>query len=148
MTRPIYQTPEQRTRERWFGALTACKWGCEFEQMPDLNSYDLKLFRKNQLMALLEIKTRDFPSKKYPTFIVSSSKWNTIKKAGIELGVPVFLVVAYHDVFVFIKVDFDPDTHMGGRYDRGDAADEELMVRIPLKSFKYVGTVSQSASGK
>ncbi len=95
-------------------------------------------------MALLEIKTRDYPSNKYSTFIVSSSKWNTIRKYGADLDVPVFLLAVCHDMFAFIKVDFDPETFMGGRNDRSDPLDKELMVRIPFNKFKHVGTVSQS----
>lgn len=137
--RKIYETEDDRQRQNRIATYIAQKWDCTYIRSPDLHFVDGKILNKlGKIAAFVEIKFRYNASNKYPTYMLSATKWHN----GIELakskGVPLMLVVEFTDGVFAAKLKDNYPMAKGGRTDRNDAKDIEDCIFIPMQEFKKI----------
>ena len=139
MSRPIYETKEDSKRESDVAKLLQKSWNCDLVKMPPKSPFDYAAKRGKLIEAIIEIKTRTNPYKKYPTYMISAEKVCQCMQRAIYLRVPFYLVVQFTDATMFWAAKtLDFTVEVGGRKDRGDSQDTELVCQIPINNFKRV----------
>ena len=130
--RPIYETSENRKSEQAVADLLASAWKTSILKLPKLAKIDRLVVADGNVRAWLEIKCRYNRMDAYPTYMISAHKI----KDGLALSeatkIPFILVVSWSDGVRWTKVESMYPTRSGGRVDRGDAQDIELVCDIPL----------------
>lgn len=140
--RPRYETQRDRDRE----ARTASKWASAFngvtvEKLPHGHDADFLATDSRGKEALVEIKTRTCTSTHYPTYHVSADKLKRLRKSAEAAGQDAILVVEWRDRVGYISVKTYLDNASlkeGGRWDRGDRHDVEIMAHVPIRLFKFI----------
>jgi len=138
---PFYETPEDRAQERSVGRHLSKAWGVDIWSFtPHTTTGDLLLGRENELKAICEVKTRNNPIAQYETYIISRNKLERISQAAETFNTKGLLVVRFDDCLCWhdAQAALDYPTEVGGRYDRGDHNDIELMVHIPIEKLRKV----------
>lgn len=104
------------------------------------NPYDGEVYCNGKLFALVEIKRRNGQSDRYADWHMSAMKIARNMDAAKSKNVPLFLVYKWDDgVFMANAASLDLSrSHISGRWDRGDAHDEEKMVLMDRNQFKRV----------
>ena len=139
MNRPIYETPADVKRESDVADFLAKAWRCDFVKMPFKSIYDYAAMRGKLVEAIIEIKTRTNPHNQYPTYMISAEKVCQCMDRSMRLNVPFYLVVNFTDALMFWRADTNDFTvELGGRKDRGDSQDIELVCHIPINYFKII----------
>lgn len=108
--------------------------GVSVEYTSDGCEHDANVYRGGQLIAVVEAKQRTCRFAQYPTYIISEAKINYLR----NVGVPAFLVIGWTDRAGFTKVREGYSRAMGGRSDRGDPNDIEMMCHLPMSQFSLV----------
>lgn len=139
MVRPRYETVEDRSRERGVFDAVAVTYNCQYQLAEDFAPYDGVLQDGDgNTKALIEIKTRTNPHDKYPTYMLSATKYRNLFDIAETHGIPALLLVCFTDGVYATKLKAEYATGTGGRYDRNDAYDVEQCVYIPIEQFKIV----------
>jgi hypothetical protein len=137
--RPIYETDQDRGREREVHSYLESKLDCVFKVADRLSNVDGFLCSVDgEMVAAVEIKTRRNPKAKYPTYMLSAAKWRNGLETGKIYGVPFVLIVKFTDGIYAVALSDRYKTSHGGRYDRGDARDAEECIYIPIDKFHEV----------
>lgn len=138
MTRPIYESDEDREAQQRTVEVVQICWRCTIERMPPLSVVDYRAERPNGV-AFIEIKVRTNPMRKYDEYMISLAKI----EAGIALAAQrprqtFILVVNWRDDAIgwVIPRRGEFKVGVGGRTDRGDVQDIENMAFIPVSQFK------------
>lgn len=146
MVRPTYETAEDKKKERQ--ALEEFIQGSrEINKLPKSYFIDFALFQCGKLSSMIEVKCRNNPHDKYPSFAISMNKFFHCKSYEKHMNIPCFILVKWNNnrfgLFQPSMVMFpqgnergDDWKHVagirwGGRKDRNDWQDEEPMVLIP-----------------
>ena len=138
MTRPIYETPDDTANEKAVADTVARVWGGVAVSNGQKHSVDFLFNAFNGTRAWLEVKCRNNEYGKYPTLAISLHKMMMGTFYAMQTGLPFYLIVRYTDGIwgclvsnlsqYFIEIG-------GGRKDRGDRQDTELMLHISTKDF-------------
>lgn len=135
---PLYETEQDLANERMIMNAIAERYGVDVIKCPEKYRMDAVVLRGGKLTSFIEFKRRNIASTKYPTFFISLGK----AIAGMQLtrytGKPVYLVVEWTDMVGRIEIGRFTHTTVGGRKDRGDPLDYELMVHYPVEDFKIL----------
>lgn len=92
-------------------------------------------------VCLCEIKCRDNTKERYPTYMLSLSRVEDMLEKSRQQKLPLFLIVHWTNVVGGIELTTVPaDIRNGGRYDRGDARDEEEVCHWPHQEFALLET--------
>ena len=133
----LYETEEDRANQQRVADALAAQWSCEVMKMPDQHAVDY-LFGNAHGAMWVEIKKRNVTSTKYKTLMIDKKKLEAGLSHSNGTGFPFGLVVHWNDGVFFVRVDnlqrYFID--VGGRVDRGDANDTDLVVHIPTTEFK------------
>lgn len=138
MHRPIYEGQGDRDAERVISDALRRSWRCDLQPTPTLAPVDYLARRDGKLVALVEIKARKNTMGAYPTYMISASKLLTMRSLSEMLGVPSIIVVGWSDKIGWAAPDNVTDLTVGGRSDRGDSRDKELVAHIPISSFRVI----------
>ncbi len=137
MARPVYESAADRKREKSFAHQIEKVTGAFLKKTPPFYHVDFMGLTRQSKGAnvgfFVEIKHRKIDHNRYDTYMLSLKKWinmNLIRRYG---GVPVFLAIRYLDIDLCIPVTDEvfPINYMG-RVDRGDEADMEPCILIPI----------------
>jgi hypothetical protein len=135
MNRPAYEKAADVARELETAAYFCEVFECKYEQYPPRHPVNGKLTQKDKTIAVVEIKTRNNRSTKYPTVLMGSAKWERGKNWAHTENVPFIILIKFTDG-VFMTVAKDTyEEYIGGRTDRADDKDMERCVYIPVDSF-------------
>jgi len=130
--RPIYETAGDRAREERV-VREACKsFNCEAEFQERLSSNDV-VFKR--VVAVGEIKTRKNEMARYPDYLLSQHKFQSLLEKARRLNVPAILVVGFTDGIYYCNLRSSYPVRTGGRVDRKDPKDVESCVFIPMTEF-------------
>lgn len=136
MTRPNYEGDKDLKAEYEIAAELTRAWAWRFEKLRKEDRWDFLAYENDRPAAFVEIKNRKNPSTQYPTLILSAKKymWGL---AYMRLNVCAIIVVRWTDGIYWMKIDQGaaPDIRYGGRSDRGDPKDIELLVHLPVDWF-------------
>jgi hypothetical protein len=140
MNRPMYESQNDLSNEKDVANYLADKWSCVFKKLPISYNVDWLLINNSETpKAFAELKCRNNESIKYPTLLLSLSKWMKGKELGKELNIPFIVIVRWTDgVYFHIAGKHEVTYGFGGRRDRNDAQDVEPIVLIPTDTFKKV----------
>lgn len=132
-----YETEEDRQREAEVAALVADAWRCRVRKINVPKGelayrLDYELSRPGKpITAYAEIKCRNFHYGDFRTVIVSRSK---VMAAEGKLA---FFIVRLLDGGVYwVRFDSKHTFALGGRWDRNDPHDVEMVAHYPMISFR------------
>lgn len=138
--RPMYENDENRADEEATAKQVSEKWGCEYHKLPISYRIDYALIRHGIVMAFAEVKSRkNHTPDRYDDYLLSLAKYNALCEISRNVGTKSLLVIKWKDRVTFTTVPCEGiRVKMGGRDDRGDDADIEPMVYIPMSNFTPV----------
>jgi len=127
--RTRYETQDDLDRERLVMTAVGKAWGVEFTKLPDRYRMDYVLTVGNIGVGFAEIKCRTHTSTSYDTWFISSEKLLTAQ-SWEALGLPCTAIVQFADGIFTVPLK-DPDYYApGGRSDRADGDDQEVMAHF------------------
>lgn len=127
MNRPIYETQNTLDAEKSLVEYLEVVWSCSFKKLSRKAQLDYAAFRHDKLVALVELKCRTVRSDTYPTYMLSLDKIFAAHRLKQIAGVPVFLIVQWIDVIGYMQIGSPDTVGLGGRIDRDDPQDIELV---------------------
>jgi len=130
--RPIYETRENRQEEQDVADRLAAAWKATILSLPKLAKVDRLVISNGMARGWLEIKCRRNRMDAYPTYMISSRKIQDGLDLSEATKIPFILAVSWSDGVRWLRVTSMYPTRSGGRVDRGDAQDIELVCDIPL----------------
>ena len=130
--RPIYETSQNRAAEQEVVDRLSKAWQASIVRFPKLAKVDRLVFSGGMARGWLEIKCRKNRVDAYPTYMISARKIQDGLALSDTTKIPFILVVSWLGDIRWIKVESMYPTRSGGRVDRGDAQDIELVCDIPL----------------
>jgi hypothetical protein len=141
MTRPLYESSEDRSREQEVAKLVEERWGVVAQKMPMRYEFDYMLMRSSpsRQVAIMEVKCR---LKKYDTLLISMQKVVTMQMYHQQFNVPAVLAVSWPNEEPMYTL-LEPartskyEVEWGGRDDRGDDQDKEPVIHIPVEHFRH-----------
>ena len=139
MTRPIYETAEDRNNERRLAAKIERHYGCILSKMPMKLSLDFMAIRDGKAVAFIEARQRKIAMNTYPTYMLSLYKAMQARALTMTTGLPCFLAVQWTDKAGIAKLPpshEDMHVEMGGTTRRDDPQDIEPMVHFDIANFK------------
>jgi hypothetical protein len=135
--RPVYENKEDSKREADVAKILEKSWKCDLIKMPPKSPFDYAAKRGKLIEAIVEIKTRTNTFQKYPTYMISAEKVCACMQRSIYLRVPFYLVVQFTDGVYYWSSNQEGFTlDVGGRTERGDTLDLEMVCHIPIDHFK------------
>jgi Holliday junction resolvase-like predicted endonuclease len=136
-----YETKAHRASEARVRRVLADKWRCEVVASPDAAPYDALFRRGGEVSAMVEIRCRSVSWGHYRDLIISKKKVDQMHRLAHASQRPVkcLFVVAFTDAIVGLSLE--PEAYAvtkGGRTDRGDPNDVELVYQIPTDWFNLI----------
>lgn len=134
--RPIYEKPSDRSAEQEVALLYA-KNGHSIEHMKKLAPFDVAFIKDKRIKAVAEIKCRNHPYGQFPTYMISADKLSGLHAFHQATKIPALIIVSWSCGKVgHVKIPVEAHFEMGGRVDRSDPMDIEIVAHIPIESFK------------
>ena len=133
MTRPFYETEQDRKNERKLAHLIEVNYKCI------KLSLDFMATRDGRAVAFVEARQRKTPMHRYDTYMLSLYKAMQARSLTMTTGLPCFLAVQWSDKAGIAQL---PPAHehmhveMGGTTRRDDPQDIEPMVHFDIANFK------------
>ena len=125
--RPTYETEADRKREREVIEVIAAMGNMRADKLKEYSAVDFALIRGTKVWGVAEVKVRD---KLYPQMMLSLHKVQALRNYA-ALGLEARVVYATPQGIYVKKIgpeSIDGWIGIGGRKDRGDPDDQELMV--------------------
>lgn len=141
--RPIYERQGDREAERTVADAIRRSWRCSLEPTPTLAPVDFLARRDGKLVGLIEVKVRKNKIGAYQTYMIAASKLTTMLQLENMMGVPAILAVGWSDAIGWASPRSVADLTVGGRSDRNDRRDQELVAHIPTEKFRLIEAVRQ-----
>jgi hypothetical protein len=144
MSRPLYETEQDRENERRLAEMIGAKYNYKFVKMPIKLSLDYMLIGLDGMArAFMEMRQRKTPMHKYPTYMISLYKVMMASQLTQTTGLPCYLAVQWSDKAGICKLP--PHTAplriaKGGSMQRGDPQDIEPVVYFDMSCFKELAS--------
>jgi hypothetical protein len=139
MGRPIYETSRDMDAEREIAETIAQKYNATAIKAKRLYGLDWFFERDGYVVGMVEIKVRNYYRNDFTTYMISADKVARIRLLAGVTGVPAFLFVSWKDGIGYINLCDEPDYNaIGGRRDRGDDQDVEVMLHYLIDRFVAV----------
>lgn len=145
MSRPLYETPENRENEMRILQTIAAEWNVTpSPKLPMKNQLDYALLRNSgkmcpEVVCLVEIKDRSTMKKEWPTYYISLHKYMAALHYQAIAKVPALLVVQFPAPRGLQYVRFQSSlieyVSMSNYVGRNDKDDNELVAHINMKHF-------------
>lgn len=139
MSRPLYETEQDRESERRLAEMIGAKYNYKFVKMPTKLSLDYMLTQDGIAKAFMEMRQRRTPMHKYPTYMISLYKVMMASQLTQTTGLPCYLAVQWSDKAGICKLPphIAPlSVAQGGSMQRGDPQDIEPVVYFDMSCFK------------
>jgi hypothetical protein len=111
-----------------------------------------------KLLGMAELKVRNCQMNRFDTLMIDLQKWMAMTEY-LRSWIPVFLIVRWSDCEGFYFQQYEPRPHysgegpdychertLGGRRDRGQIHDIDIVTHIPIKDFVKGSSVSNEAN--
>lgn len=142
---PIYETDEDVARQERMIKSFCKHYSYEYAPFPPKHKVDYGILKPQRvnghwykvLVGMVEVKTRSFSYKKYPTLMVNVGKV-LYARQWVDNGIKVVLLVGWTDAVGHISLTSDSFAALGGRKDRGDPNDEDVMMHFPIEDFTMI----------
>ena len=141
MSRPIYETSEDREREKKLAERVSELWGLDTKPNPKQYPIDYTFLNREDgsIEGFAEIKVRTHKCGTFPTYIISAMKVTSAKMLSEATGLDVILIVQWSCGSIgFMDMATTSDSiGWGGRNDRNDSQDQEPVVHWKLDHFQF-----------
>lgn len=147
MTRPIYETEADRQRELSVADMVAVFIGGRMIKTRNMSCADYLIQdMKGVMSGLLEIKVRRYTPEEMDTlggFFLSEKKLILIYEVVTSLKLDFHLVVKTPNCLLHLRFDHDKpwprlERKFGGRFDRSDSKDAEILCLFPTTMFTRI----------
>ena len=138
MSRPLYETEQDRENERRLAEMIGAKYNYKFVKMPIKLSLDYMLTQDGTAKAFMEMRQRRTPMHKYSTYMISLYKVMMASQLTQTTGLPCYLAVQWSDKAGICKLPphIAPlSVAQGGSMQRGDPQDIEPVVYFDMSFF-------------
>jgi len=133
---PIYSRIESDANERRVMDSVTRRFGIEGQKIGDFSEIDFVLTRKGKGWGWAEVKCRWNPSTAYPTYMIDLAKVEALRKAAFGTDSHARIIVRWDDYLgVVDAATCTYTTGWGGRTDRNDPLDRDMMAYIPVSCF-------------
>lgn len=138
--RPVYETAADRKNEVEILDRVAEAWAFEPKKLSIGERLDYAGLRGGLICLWLEIKRRNVKRFAYPTLAISNEKISAGLETREKSGLPFYLVIGWDDGLYYLRVTTDriSKIEIGGRRDRGDPKDLEMMAHFDVRLFREV----------
>jgi hypothetical protein len=136
--RPVYENEFDRSNEGYIKKYIESKGKFTYEKSEPVSSIDGLLFQDDKHVGNVEIKTRTNASDKYPTYMISAMKVDSILHMSKEDKVIPLLIVRFTDGVFTVVLEDRYEKRLGGRHDRNDSHDTETCMYIPMTEFVQI----------
>lgn len=135
--RTIYESDSDRTRERAVVESLLSGGPTQPQKLPIASEVDFSLVRDGRVVGVMEVKVR---KRAYDTMFVSLHKAQALRRFAAE-GLRAWLVFALPEGVLSQPIAPDAvfDIRMGGRADRGDWQDRDLVAHFPTHAMRRAG---------
>ena len=101
-------------------------------------AWDFDMVKDGKVVAIVEVKCRTNPMRKYPTYMVSATKATTIRDEAVSRRIAGVLLVRWSDAVGWVRLDRLRDWNVtsGGRTDRADPLDIEPVLHVAITRFR------------
>lgn len=139
-----YETLKDLANQQKVMEIFTKTYGYEYVDLPQFSEMDYgiqksfryKGFKYSRIEGLVEVKCRSISFNRYPTFMLHLNK----VQYALNCGVPTILLVSWIDAIGFIKFKEKHFVTMGGRRDRNNQYDYDLMAHYPTEKFDLIWT--------
>jgi hypothetical protein len=133
--RPIYEKDQDRTNELAVAQLYATN-GVVAVQTKKLADFDVAFLRDDRVVCVAEIKCRNNPMSAYSTYLISADKIGRLNAFARNHKVVALVIVSWSCGAVgHVTMPTQYHLAVGGRIDRNDPMDVEIVAHIPISSF-------------
>ena len=143
--RRTYETDADLGREREIASYLERTWNCNLRKLDKYGAFDFAFEKVNDegmlvVCGFVEIKRRNCKHDAYPTILVSASKRQHAISMLDATGCSAGFVIVYDDLVRLISFTAPPCyTTVGGRSDRGDSADQEVVLHYKIDRLTDLG---------
>ena len=128
-----HETPADLQNESAVGRAIEQGFNCVLHKLPKSYRLDFMATRMDKPVAWIEVKCRKHASTKYPTLMLSLSKYMEAKRLAANTSVPSYLVVRFTDCIKYCPFDYGTDLRWGGRTkNTRDSRDIEPVLHFPI----------------
>lgn len=133
--RPIYENSKDRDNEKKVAEHYAQK-GCVPMFTKKLAPFDVAFVKGKQVKAVAEIKCRGHKYGDFPTYMISAEKLNGLHSFHSATRIPTLIIVSWSCGKIgHVKIPVEASFEIGGRVDRNDPMDTEIVAHIPITQF-------------
>lgn len=134
---PEINTTERVARELKVIEELKSKWGVSMVETGEFSTFDYFMYLDKEVRAIVEMKTRNHHSTKFPTYLIAERKIKDCIEIAEKLKKPFLLIVSWIDRTGWIKITSTRDFETGkSKYFRTDVPGEtETCVYIPVNMF-------------
>ena len=140
-TRPRYESKADLSNEDKIRKIYE-ELGYTVIKLAPSHRIDFMLIMGSRATGVVEFKRRNCNHDTYSTFFISEEKFLAGLKMAEDIEGDFVIAVEWNDgMYDFYASHVDPHTlkrALGGRSDRGDPADREVMVHIPIHLFEMI----------
>ena len=140
MSRPIYETKQDREKENELAQRVSELWGVKAKANPRQYPIDYTFLNADGgIEGFAEIKIRTHKCGTFSTYIISAMKLTNARMLSKATGLDVILIVKWSCGSIgFIDMATEADRiGWGGRSDRNDSQDQEPVVHWDLEHFQF-----------
>lgn len=102
---PLFANDLDKRNEADVQALVEEKWNCQVLPFGPLCPVDFYALRDGRPVGVLELKSRQHASDKYPTVFLNVRKWLALRMASLGMGCPAVFIVRFTDGIYYVPVD-------------------------------------------
>ena len=152
MSRPIYESEDDRSNERQAAdkfrkhleqALIPKPESVELREAPRLYPFDYEIIVDGKPWAIVEIKCRKNRLEDYDSYMISMEKIRGLREAAHIRNMASFLLVSWSDTLGYapaVSIAERGIKSWGGRTDRNDPKDQEVVLYAPHSLFTIIAT--------
>lgn len=133
--RPTYETDDHLKKEEELAQFAAFRWNCKMRKQDKYNQFDYIAIKDKKIDAFVELRCRNNSIHKYPSCFITVNKLYNAHAIHQATGVKVLFLVGWDDRTGVADLTKQYPVALGGRVDRDDPADIEIVAEIPISSF-------------
>lgn len=135
----MFATEADYEREQEVGAKIEAAWGCKLHWFARMSPIDCWAERNDEMLAIVEIKTRTHSSTKHDTVFLSHRKRTNLAAASAAFNCPGLWVVQFTDGLFSIDVArVTGPTQMVGHNNPRARNDREPCFLVPISSLRPI----------
>lgn len=141
MTRPLYETQQDRDNEQAMARIMEARWKCTLHKMPIKYTLDFAAQKDGRVIGFVEMRQRRIPMHKYSTYMIALHKVLKAQELSKATGLPCVLAIRWTDKIGVVGIggaDLQYEIEINGTTRRNDPQDIEPMALINITDFQEI----------